>query len=256
MNESNEESLVKVYERLSTVGAVAARRARCRRRWSCTRSTTCRSSPSPSGARAAAATPCGRSPRSWPRSSPRSRTRARRSLIGGQPRAVRVEPDPDRMNAAGVSWTALTAPCSRRPRARTPGPWCADNRELRVEAGPSSGAPQTWARVVVGVRAGRPGLRARRGPRARRARRGPGRRLLLPGPAQAATAAPRARVPGGDHRPRQAAGRECHRPRRAGARQGRGPASPLLPADVHVEVTRNYGETARREVERARASTC
>ena len=43
VNESNEESLVKVYERLSAMARGAARRARGRRRSSCIRSTTCRS---------------------------------------------------------------------------------------------------------------------------------------------------------------------------------------------------------------------
>ena len=43
VNESNEESLVKVYERLVRRRARSCRRARCRRRSSCTRSTTCRS---------------------------------------------------------------------------------------------------------------------------------------------------------------------------------------------------------------------
>ena len=53
---------------------------------------------------------------------------SRVQLIGGQPRVVRVEPDPDRMAAAGVSWTQLTgalqaavrAPGGRHRRARQP----------------------------------------------------------------------------------------------------------------------------------------
>ena len=43
VNESNEESLVKVYERQSAMGWIMPPGRRCRRSSSCTRSTTCRS---------------------------------------------------------------------------------------------------------------------------------------------------------------------------------------------------------------------
>ncbi|HSB61686.1 MAG TPA: efflux RND transporter permease subunit, partial [Vicinamibacteria bacterium] len=57
-------------------------------------------------------------------------------LIGGQPRVVRVEPDPDRMNAAGVSWAALTGVLRSASARQGAGTAVRDNREIRVEAGP------------------------------------------------------------------------------------------------------------------------
>ena len=89
---------------------------------------------------------------------------ARRTLIGGQPRVVRVEPDPDRMAAAGRELDrALGRAPVRRRHARTRAPPCATTARCGSRRVRSSGAPRTWRRVVVGV-ARRPArLRARRG---------------------------------------------------------------------------------------------
>jgi multidrug efflux pump subunit AcrB len=77
-------------------------------------------------------------------------------LIGGQPRVVRVTPDPDRMAAAGVSWTTLTGGLQTAALRQGAGTLVRDNREVRVEAGPLFRDAEEVARAVVGVRAGRP----------------------------------------------------------------------------------------------------
>ncbi len=77
-------------------------------------------------------------------------------LIGGQPRVVRVLPDPDRMAAAGVSWITLTGGLQTAAVRQGAGSIVRDNREVRVEAGPLFEDAEDVGRVVIGVRAGRP----------------------------------------------------------------------------------------------------
>ena len=167
-------------------------------------------------------------------------------LIGGQPRVVRVEPDPDRMAAAGVSWIALSGALRSAAAKQDAGTMVRDNRETRIEAGPLFESPEDVARVVVGVRAGRPVYAAD----VARVIDGPGETTdavffaVGPGPRHR-RAARRPRVPRRDHRPGEAAGRQCHPPRRGRARRRSRTLRPrLLPASVHLEVTRNYGQTA------------
>ena len=81
---------------------------------------------------------------------------SRVQLIGGQPRVVRVEPDPDRMAAAGVSWLQLTGALQAASLRQGAGTAVRDNRELRVEVGPLFQDADGIGRVVVGLKAGRP----------------------------------------------------------------------------------------------------
>ena len=227
-----------------------------RRRSSCTPSTTCPSWPSPSGARTLDSDAlAARSRRSWRASCPRSRRRRGPTVIGGQPRVVRVEPDPDRMAA------------DRRDVGRARGPRCRPDRRasdagtaVRGDArgAPGGGPPlpkRRERRGVVAGRARRPArLRARRGPRDRRSGRRPRTSSSSRAARRAATArrARRTGVPRGHDRPRQAC-RARTPPRSPEARwpRSRPCARGSLPADVHVEVTRNYGETAREKSQRA-----
>ena len=140
-------------------------------------------------------------------------------LIGGQPRVVRVEPDPDRMAAAGVTWM--------RAHGRAAVGGGAPGRGHRGAGQPRDahrGGPLFRERGRGGARAGR-----RSGAGARSTCRdvarvvdGPdeaaGRGLLLArARARGRGAGPPARVPGGHHRARQATGRERDRPRRSGS---------------------------------------
>jgi multidrug efflux pump subunit AcrB len=77
-------------------------------------------------------------------------------LIGGQPRVLRVEPDPDRMAAAGVSWLTLSGSLRSAAARHDAGTAVRNNRETRIEAGPPFATAEDVARVVVALRGGRP----------------------------------------------------------------------------------------------------
>src|SRR5512135_710865 len=81
---------------------------------------------------------------------------SRVQLIGGQPRVVRVEPDPDRMAAAGISWTRLTRALQAASLLQPAGSSVRDNRETRIEIGPLFRGPEEVGQVVIGLWQGRP----------------------------------------------------------------------------------------------------
>ncbi len=171
---------------------------------------------------------------------------SRAQLIGGQPRVVRVEPDPDRMAAAGVSWLRLTGALQAASLRQGAGTAVRDNHELRVEVGPLFRSSDEVGRVVVSVAQGRPVYVAD----VARVIDGPDEAtdavLFSFGPAGASSEAP--------------AGSEQQAVTIAVAKRTGANATALaeavlkkvedlrpklLPADVRVEVTRNYGETAQ-----------
>jgi multidrug efflux pump subunit AcrB len=164
-------------------------------------------------------------------------------LIGGEPRVLRVEPDPDRLNAKGVTWLALTQALASAAQRLPAGSAVRANRELSVVVGPLFQDAEDVRRVVVAVRERRPiyvGDVAR-------VEDGPGERqsavLFSEGAASAAQ-------PGAEHaavtlalakRPGANATAVAERVL-AKVEAVRGT---LLPSEVRLSVTRNYGETAR-----------
>jgi multidrug efflux pump subunit AcrB len=167
-------------------------------------------------------------------------------LIGGQPRTVRVMPDPDRTNAAGVSWASLTGSLRSAGLRQGAGTAVRDNQELRIEAGSLFAGAAEVGRVVVALRNGRPVYVDD----VAEVLDGPDETtdavFFSHGAASATADHPAAREypavtialakrPGTNATALSEevlAKVEALRPR-------------LLPADVHVTVTRNYGETAR-----------
>jgi multidrug efflux pump subunit AcrB len=165
-------------------------------------------------------------------------------VIGGEPRVVRVEPDPDRMAASGVTWSGLLQALASAAGRQDAGTAVRGNTEIRIEAGPLFRSAVEVGSAVAGVRGGRPVYvrdvaRVLDGPdETRRAV------FFSPGGSSAAANAGReypavtvavAKRPGANATALSEAVLakvEALRPR-------------LLPADVHVTVTRNYGETAR-----------
>ena len=166
-------------------------------------------------------------------------------LIGGQPRAVRVEPDPDRLAAAGVSWLALQESLRSAAALQDAGVAVRDNRETRVEAGPLFHDADAVAGVVAAVRSGRP-VYVRDLAR------------VIDGPAETTDAVFFALGPA-RATPERPAGREHPAVTIALAKRPGANATllaeraltkveelrpRLLPASVRVDVTRNYGRTA------------
>jgi multidrug efflux pump subunit AcrB len=171
---------------------------------------------------------------------------SRVQLIGGQPRVVRVEPDPDRMAAAGISWNQLTGALQAAAVRQAAGTAVRDNREIRVEVGPLFQSSDEVGRVVVGVSAGRPVyLSSVAG--------------VIDGPDEAQDAVLFSTGPAGAQKDAPA-GSEYQAVTIALAKRTGANATAvaesvlekiehlrprLLPADVHLDVTRNYGETAK-----------
>jgi multidrug efflux pump subunit AcrB len=171
---------------------------------------------------------------------------SRAQLTGGQPRVVRVEPDPDRMAAAGISWMQLTAALRAASVRQAAGTAVRDNREVRVEVGPLFRSSEEVGRVVVGLAQGRPVYVSQ----VARVVDGPDEAtdavFFSPGPAGASEHAP-----AGKEHPAVTIALS----KRTGAnatvlaesvlRKVEDLRPRLLPADVHVDVTRDYGETAQ-----------
>jgi multidrug efflux pump subunit AcrB len=166
-------------------------------------------------------------------------------LIGGQPRVVRVEPDPDRMDAAGVTWHQLAAALRSAGARQDAGSAVRDNRELRVSVSGLLESAAAVGRVVVGLRDGRPLYvsdlaRVIDGPDEPRdavfystgpGRAAPGRPAGTESPAVTIALAKRPGANATELAERVRAKLDELRPR-------------LLPAAVEVAATRNYGRSA------------
>jgi multidrug efflux pump subunit AcrB len=169
---------------------------------------------------------------------------SRAQLVGGQPRVVRVEPDPDRMAAAGISWAQLTGALQAASGRQAAGSSVRDNREIRVEVGSLFRNSEEVGRVVAGLSQGRPVYVSQVA-------------RVIDGPDEATDAVFFSTGSSGEGAP---AGSEhpavtIALAKRAGAnatalaedvlRKVEELRKHLLPAEVRVEVTRNYGETAQ-----------
>jgi multidrug efflux pump subunit AcrB len=177
---------------------------------------------------------------------------ARVEVTGGERRLVRVLPDPARLAGRGVSILDLE-PAVRAASAQRPaGAIVAGDREILLEAGPFLGDSRDLGRVVVGVRGGRP-VYLRDVAEIVDGPEEPSSYVFLGlGPAAAVrppAATTRVAAPGGEYpavtlalakRPGANATALARRVHGlvAGLRGG------LLPAEVAVAVTRDYGATA------------
>jgi multidrug efflux pump subunit AcrB len=168
----------------------------------------------------------------------------RPQIAGGSRRVVRVEPDPDRLASMGVSWLRLRDAIQGSGAPAGAGTMVRDNRETRLLAGAPYRSARDVERTVVGVWNGGP-VYVRD---VARVIDGPDEAtsvvLHSPGPATDGATAGQvfpavtlslAKRPGANAMElsqRVLAKVEDLRPR-------------LLPADVHVTATRDYGRTAR-----------
>jgi multidrug efflux pump subunit AcrB len=169
---------------------------------------------------------------------------SRAQIIGGQPRVVRVEPDPDRMAAAGISWAQLTGALRAASVRQAAGSSVRDNREVRVEVGPLFRRSEEVGQVVAGLSQGRPIYVSQ----VARVVDGPDEAtdavFFSPGPAEEG-------APAGSEHPAVTIALSKRRGANATVLAGNVLRKVehlrprLIPAEVHVEVTRNYGETAQ-----------
>jgi multidrug efflux pump subunit AcrB len=78
------------------------------------------------------------------------------TLIGGQPRKVRVILDTQRLSAYGLTPGSVVSQLGAANARSQAGTFARDNREFQVEAGNFFTRPEELQQVVVGVHAGRP----------------------------------------------------------------------------------------------------
>ena len=78
------------------------------------------------------------------------------TLIGGQPRRLRVVLDGERLAAYGLSLAAVAGHLAEANQRVQAGSFARDNREFQVEAGRFLEKPEELKQVVVGVHRGRP----------------------------------------------------------------------------------------------------
>ncbi|HET9211936.1 MAG TPA: efflux RND transporter permease subunit [Thermoanaerobaculia bacterium] len=166
-------------------------------------------------------------------------------LIGGQPRAVRVEPDLDRLAATGVTFTTLSGALRSAAARQDAGTMVRDNRETRVEAGPPFAGAGDVARTVVGVRNGRPIYVED----VARVIDGPAETtdavFYAVGPARADASHPAgSEFPAVTIAVAKRPGANATALAEAVRRKVTDLRPRLLPADVHIEFTRDYGKTA------------
>ncbi len=81
---------------------------------------------------------------------------AKLEVIGGERREVRILPDPARLAGRGVSILDLMPAVRASSAQASAGTVAGENKEVLVEAGPFLGEARDLEGVVVGVRAGRP----------------------------------------------------------------------------------------------------
>jgi len=78
------------------------------------------------------------------------------SMIGGQPRQIRVVLDTQRLAAYGLTPAAVAGQLQSANTRADVGSFARDNREFKVEAGKFFTRPEDLQQVVVGVHSGRP----------------------------------------------------------------------------------------------------
>jgi multidrug efflux pump subunit AcrB len=166
-------------------------------------------------------------------------------LVGGAPRVVRVEPDPQRLAAHGVSWDRLRGALASAAAARGAGTAVAANRETALAARATLAEAADVERTVVALAGGRPVYvadlaRVLDGPdEARDAV------FFSPGPAGRAAGLPAGEHPAVTVALAKRPGSNATTLAREALAKVDELRSHLLPRDVRVAVTRDYGETAR-----------
>ncbi|MEO8358981.1 MAG: efflux RND transporter permease subunit [Vicinamibacteria bacterium] len=160
-------------------------------------------------------------------------------LIGGEPRMVRVLPDIDRLNASGVTLLSLISALQSEDPEDEAGTLVRDNLEVRVRASSRFSDARAVADTVVGVRGGRE-IAVRDVAR------------VIDGPGDVRNTVFSISGEGSDRRERPAVtiavakrpGANASELAERALEKVEAVRPMLLPKDVRIDVTRNYGETA------------
>ena len=168
------------------------------------------------------------------------------TIIGGQPRKLRVVLDTQRLAAYGLTPGSIVTQLGAANTRSQAGSFARDNQEFQVEAGNFFTRPEELQQVVVGVHAGRPVYlrdvveKIEDGPAE------PDNYVMFASAKGTTGSAANRRLSGSDHYARQAQRHERHASfaenvlQKVDALRGY-----VLPNDLNITVTRNYGETAK-----------
>jgi multidrug efflux pump subunit AcrB len=169
------------------------------------------------------------------------------ALIGGQPRAVRVTLDTERMAAYALTPAQMVAKLQAANLRSQAGSFARDNREFQVEAGSFLSHADDLRRVVVGVHNSRPVFLADVAERIEDGPEDPTNYVLY---GSGAGARSKAMAPGADFQAvtitvaKRKGTNASFIAEKVLARTEELRGS-VLPADLNLTVTRNYGETAK-----------
>ena len=169
------------------------------------------------------------------------------TLIGGQPRAVRVTLDTERMAAYGLTPSQLVARLQAANVRGQAGSFARDNREFQVEAGSFFSRSDDLRGIVVGVHSSRPVFL---GDVAEKIEDGPEEPANYVIYGNGAGAATNAAAPGADHPAvtitvAKRKGTNASVIAEKVLKRADGLRGTVLPSDLNLTVTRNYGETAK-----------
>ena len=164
-------------------------------------------------------------------------------IIGGQPRQVRVVLDTQRLAAYGLTPTAVVGQLQNANSRGQAGSFSRNNREFQVEAGSFFASPEDLRQVVVGVHGGRPVYLRNV---AEKLEDGPGEPetyVLFAngrGAGQASAESPAVTITISKRKGTNATLISERVLDKIAALRGY-----VLPSDLNITVTRNYGETAK-----------
>jgi len=167
---------------------------------------------------------------------------AETKIIGGQPRKMRVILDPARLAAYGLTPGAIAMQLEVANQRSMAGSFARDNQEIQVEAGLFLSAPEELQQVVVGVHSGAP-VYLRDVARLEYSADEPNSYVLYGGGkagAQMGTEYPAVTITLAKRKNTNATVIANRTLERVDSLRGY-----LIPADLNVSVTRDYGETAK-----------
>jgi multidrug efflux pump subunit AcrB len=167
------------------------------------------------------------------------------TIIGGQQRALRVMLDSQKLSAYGVAPSTVVMQLTASNVTSQVGSFARGNEEFQVESGHSFRRAEDLQKVVVGVRAGRPVYLRDVVERIEDGSAEPENYVLFSGARGASGSMANPEFPAVTITLAKRKGANATRIAKEALEKIDELRGSLLPADLNVAVTRNYGETAR-----------